>query len=61
MAISNMIRFACSFVAYYYLRYTMIEKPIELQEELLCQRLTDFYAVRNNTVRSIPFDRIEPL
>ena len=39
----------------------MIEKTIELQEELLCQRLTDFYAVRNNTVRSIPFDRIEPL
>ena len=61
MSIPNTIRFSCSFVAYYYLRYTMIEKTIELQEELLCQRLTDFYAVRNNTVRSIPFDRIEPL
>ena len=48
-----------AFVAYYYLRYTIIKKTIKLPEGSLCQRLADSYSAWNSAVRSIPFGRIE--
>ena len=45
MSIPNTIRFTCSFVAYYYLRYTMIEKTIELPEGSFMPEISRFYGI----------------